>query len=256
MRRSSASAAAGSAGPAGAFFSELSATNPRSSFATRRLLDARRSRGRSSARLRVLRMSSGVAQPRRAIRMPHCTQSSALTKWESDDTTSRAPLSSASRTWLSLRSSRSIWLLISRATPRDGRVRRSRRPCAAGGPRAAAAAGRWGGRARPPSGSSSARSTRSVICDSSCAKCEWIGRHDDVELREAVVGEIERAVGEDVALDAGQQRQPLEAAVQGADARGVLERAALVEPVGHRQRLAVVGDGDVLVAEPVRRPRP
>ena len=68
---------------------------------------------------------------------------------------------------------------------------------------------------------------------------------------EAVVGEIERAVGEDVALDAGQQRQPFEAAVQRADARGVLERAALVEAVGHRQRLAVVGDRDVLVAEPV-----
>ena len=49
---------------------------------------------------------------------------------------------------------------------------------------------------------------------------------DDVELGEAVVGEIEPAVGEDVALDAGQQRQALEAAVQRADAGGVLRARA------------------------------
>ena len=76
---------------------------------------------------------------------------------------------------------------------------------------------------------------------------------DDVELGEAVVGEIERAVGEDVALDAGEQRQALEAAVQRADPGRVCERARLVEAVGHRQRLAVIGDRDVLEAEPVRR---
>ena len=75
---------------------------------------------------------------------------------------------------------------------------------------------------------------------------------DEIELGEAVVGEIEPAVGEDVALDAGEQRQSFEAAVQRAHAGRVLERATLVEAVGHGQRLAVVGDGDVLVAQAVR----
>ena len=75
---------------------------------------------------------------------------------------------------------------------------------------------------------------------------------DDVELGEAVVGEVEPAVGEDVAFDAGEQRQALEASVQRAHAGGVLERAPLVEAVGHGQRLAVIGDGDVLVSQPVR----
>ena len=78
-------------------------------------------------------------------------------------------------------------------------------------------------------------------------------RDDEIELGEAVVGEIEPAVGQDVALDAGEQRQALESAVQRPHAGRVLERAALVEAVGHRQRLAVVGDGDVLMAEAVRR---
>ncbi len=43
------------------------------------------------------------------------------------------------------------------------------------------------------------------------------------------------------------------AAVGGADAGGVLEGAPLVQPVGHRQRLAVIGDGDVLEAAGPRR---
>ena len=68
---------------------------------------------------------------------------------------------------------------------------------------------------------------------------------DDVELGEAVVGEIHRAVGPDVALDAGEHGDAVEPLAQGADAAGLLERAPLVEPVGHRQRLAVIGDRDV-----------
>ena len=46
--------------------------------------------------------------------------------------------------------------------------------------------------------------------------------------------------------------RPSNRAVQRADARGVLERAPLVEAVGHRQRLAVIGDRDVPVSQPVR----
>ena len=68
---------------------------------------------------------------------------------------------------------------------------------------------------------------------------------DDVELGEAVVGEIHRAVGPDVALDPGEHGDALEPSVQLADAAGVFERAPLVEPVGHGERLAVIGDGDV-----------
>ena len=45
---------------------------------------------------------------------------------------------------------------------------------------------------------------------------------------------------------------PSNASVERANARGMLQRAVLVEPVGHRERLAVVGDRDVAVAKPVR----
>ena len=75
---------------------------------------------------------------------------------------------------------------------------------------------------------------------------------DDVELSEAVVGEIEPAIGQDVAFDSGEQREILESAVQRPDAGGVFERPSLVEAVGHRERLAVIGDGDVLAAEAMR----
>ena len=71
-------------------------------------------------------------------------------------------------------------------------------------------------------------------------------RDDDVELCEAVVGEVHRAVGADVALDAGQHGDAVEAGVELADGARVLERADLVEAVGHREGLAVIGDRDVL----------
>jgi hypothetical protein len=38
------------------------------------------------------------------------------------------------------------------------------------------------------------------------------GRDDDVELRQAVFGKIECAIRTDVALDAGQQRDPVDLA--------------------------------------------
>ena len=94
-----------------------------------------------------------VAQPRRAIRTPHCTQSSALTKWASDETTSRGAFVE-----------RQPHVAVVQIEPFDLAVdleRHAARPTArgdhvvhrgAGCPRAAAAAGRWGGPARPPSG--------------------------------------------------------------------------------------------------------
>ena len=78
----------------------------------------------------------------------------------------------------------------------------------------AAAAGPSDGRARRPMGDSSARRTRSVICWIVLAEMRVDRGDDDIELRQAVVGEIEPSVGEDVALDAGEQRQPLEPPVE------------------------------------------
>ena len=74
-----------------------------------------------------------------------------------------------------------------------------------------------------------------------------------IELGEAVGRQIHRAVGQDVALDAGEHANAVDAPVQLADARGMGQRAGFVEPVGHRQRLAVIGDGDVLESGVARR---
>ena len=104
-------------------------------------------------------------------------------------------------------------------------------------------------------GEAIARSTRSVICDSVCSNPEWTDAMTMSERREAVVGQVERAVRPDVALDAGKQGDPLHARVDRPDRLGVREGAALVEPVGHGQRLAVVGDREVFETGGARRPR-
>ena len=72
---------------------------------------------------------------------------------------------------------------------------------------------------------------------------------------QAVVGEIHRAVGADVALDAGEQREAVEPRVDLADRARVRERARLVEAVRHRERLAVVGDREVAQAGRLRGAR-
>ena len=56
---------------------------------------------------------------------------------------------------------------------------------------------------------------------------------------------------QDVALDAGEQADA-RVAIQRADTRGMGQRPPLVEPVGHGEGLAVVGDGDVLETRVVR----
>ena len=48
---------------------------------------------------------------------------------------------------------------------------------------------------------------------------------------------------------------PSSRALRAANARGLFERAAFVEPVGHGQRLAMVGHRQVLEAGSTRRPR-
>ena len=50
-------------------------------------------------------------------------------------------------------------------------------------------------------------------------------------------------------------RTPMPSRVHGPDAGGMRERAVLVEAVGHRQRLAVIGDRDVFEARFPRRVR-
>ena len=72
------------------------------------------------------------------------------------------------------------------------------------------------------------------------------GRDDDVELGEAVVREVHRAVRTDVAFDAGQQRDAVEPVADLANAPGVREGAVLVEAVRHRERFAVIGNRQVL----------
>ena len=71
-------------------------------------------------------------------------------------------------------------------------------------------------------GHSSARSSRSVICARSWLNAECTEATTMSSCREAVVGEIHRAVGPDVALDAGEQRDAVEPSVR---ARGSRARA-------------------------------
>ncbi len=65
----------------------------------------------------------------------------------------------------------------------------------------------------------------------------------------ASVREVQRAVFQDVALDAGEDADAEAVAVDLAHLAGEGHHALFIQPVGHGERLGVVGDGDVLVAE-------
>ena len=114
---------------------------------------------------------------------------------------------------------------------RDGRRRSSRRPV--GWPMMSTA------------GARSRAGDAPVICSASCATRVHRG-DDDVERGEAVVGEVElpsaRMSHSMPASSVKPAKRPFSARTRAACA----QRARLVEAVGHRQRLAVVGDGDVL----------
>ena len=70
---------------------------------------------------------------------------------------------------------------------------------------------------------------------------------DDVHLCEHFVVEIERAVGEDVDFNAGEDADAaFHLLVDFANALHMFEGALFVEAVGHGQVFGVVGDGDVL----------
>src|SRR6185437_1594710 len=75
---------------------------------------------------------------------------------------------------------------------------------------------------------------------------------DNVELGEHGIIQVEAAVGEDIHFNAGQNAKSrvrnLKLGLDAANAGQVLEHALFVEPVGHGQRLGVVGDGNVLIA--------
>ena len=79
-------------------------------------------------------------------------------------------------------------------------------------------------------------------------------RVDDIELGQALIGQVHRPVRADVAFDPGEQREAVEPGAGLAHRAGVRERARFVQAVGHRQRLAVIGDGEVVKARRLRRP--
>ena len=93
-----------------------------------------------------------------------------------------------------------------------------------------------------------ARSRRSVICCALLVEGGVDAGDDHVHLLEHGVGKVERAVTQDVDLDAGHDGDAFDLVVGGVNASDVLHRPLVVEAVGHGQVLGVVGDGDVLVA--------
>ena len=71
---------------------------------------------------------------------------------------------------------------------------------------------------------------------------------DDVEGCEAIVGEVEPAVGKDIDLGSGQHGKPFERFRKLANVLGMRQRPGLVQAVGHGQRLRVIGNRDELEA--------
>ena len=79
--------------------------------------------------------------------------------------------------------------------------------------------------------------------------------HDDIERGQRLVGEVERAVSTDVALDAGEEREAVHLAVDLPNPLGVRQRPLIIEAVGHGQRLRMVGDRDVFASLLAGAPR-
>ena len=83
-----------------------------------------------------------------------------------------------------------------------------------------------------------------------CAHPRVDAGHHEVALGEHFVRIIERTVGENVALGAGQDCHALDPPVGGTDVLEVLELPRDAQPVGDGAALGMVADGDVLVAAP------
>ncbi len=72
----------------------------------------------------------------------------------------------------------------------------------------------------------------------------------DIHLRQHFVVHVERAVCQDVHLDAGEDADAaLHVTVDFVNVLDLFEGAFFVEAAGHGQDLGVVGDGDVVVAD-------
>ena len=97
-----------------------------------------------------------------------------------------------------------------------------------------------------------ARSTRSVSCAGSWAKWEWMEATTTSSwARQSSARSSDPSARMSHSMPASSV-SPSKRPFSVAHAGGVFERPPLVEAVGHRQRLRVVGDRDVLVAAPVR----
>ena len=81
------------------------------------------------------------------------------------------------------------------------------------------------------------------------------GQHD-VELGQHLVGEVERAVGQDVALGAGQDADAEARLQRRGWPRDLRAQLLHAEAAGDRRRARVVGDDDVLVAARLGGRRP
>ncbi len=79
---------------------------------------------------------------------------------------------------------------------------------------------------------------------------------DDVEFGENIVVQVEAAVLEDVDFDAGEDANSAHCGIRGADFANLLARALFIHSVGDGDGFAVIGDGDVLVADRASRLRP
>ena len=74
-----------------------------------------------------------------------------------------------------------------------------------------------------------------------------------VELREHVVREVERSVGEDVALDPAQHAERRDELVRGGDLLALPPHVVGVQPRDDAHVRSVVADREVVVAERARR---
>ena len=174
---------------------------------------------------------SGAAPPSRAARVadrPSCMFPRPRTECASVEHTIGTPASTASRTCSSRRSSRSGRPLTSSATPVSSATSSTRS-------RSSAFGGRWlisrpvGWLRQRAAGWRIASTTRAVSSSRGARWPAWSADLHPVELREHVVGQVERAVREDVALDAAQDPERRELLVRGGDLLGLAPHVVGVE---------------------------
>ncbi len=192
--------------------------------------------------------SAAVAQPRRAVATASHMFPSPAVECASVLTTIRAPDSIASRTCSSRRSSRAGSPFTSSTTPVSSATAIvSSMSSAFGGRRPISRPVGW--LSARTAGWRIASVTRFVSSRAGHPLARVDAGGDPVELVQDVVGQIQRAVGKDVALDAAQDPERRERLVGRGD---LLALAAHVVggQAGHdADARRVVADGDVLVAE-------